>query len=190
MGIAAVGSSKVGKWSRHLLGSCHAERSEGPAVVGTLHGRYAAYWNAGQHSSGHVWQGRFYSCPLDEPHLWRALRYTELNPVRAGLVSRAARWEWSSAAAHCGAAAPAWLELEGWRKRWTPAEWAAYLAATESPEEFTALRRFTHTGRPLGNTEFVAALEQSTSRVLRPQKRGRAPRPTADARQAALPEAA
>jgi len=30
------------------------------------HGRYAAYWNAQQSSSGHVWQGRFYSCPLDE----------------------------------------------------------------------------------------------------------------------------
>src|SRR3954469_8442721 len=29
------------------------------------HGRYAAYWNTLHHSSGHVWQGRFYSCPLD-----------------------------------------------------------------------------------------------------------------------------
>jgi hypothetical protein len=46
------------------------------------HGRYASYWNAAYHSSGHVWQGRYYSCPLDEPHLWEALCYTELNPVR------------------------------------------------------------------------------------------------------------
>ena len=43
------------------------------------HGRYAAYWNAQQSSTGHVWQGRFYSCPLDESHLWAALRYVELN---------------------------------------------------------------------------------------------------------------
>ena len=48
------------------------------------HGRYASYWNARQRSTGHVWQGRFYSCPLDESHLWAALRYVELNPVRAG----------------------------------------------------------------------------------------------------------
>jgi putative transposase len=48
------------------------------------HGRHASYWNAIHHSSGHVWQGRYYSCPLDEPHIWEALRYTELNPVRAG----------------------------------------------------------------------------------------------------------
>ena len=29
------------------------------------HGRYAAYWNGAHAGSGHVWQGRFYSCPLD-----------------------------------------------------------------------------------------------------------------------------
>jgi len=33
------------------------------------HGRYACYWPAVHQSSGHVWQGRYYSCPLDEPHL-------------------------------------------------------------------------------------------------------------------------
>jgi len=37
-------------------------------------GRYATYWNAHRSSCGHVWQGRFYSCPLDERHLWEALR--------------------------------------------------------------------------------------------------------------------
>ena len=70
------------------------------------HGRYASYWNARQSSSGHVWHGRFYSCPLDDSHLWEALRYTELNPVRAGLVAAAEQWRWSSAAAHCGVAVP------------------------------------------------------------------------------------
>jgi putative transposase len=38
------------------------------------HGRFASYWNALHRSSGHVWQGRYYSCPLDETHLWEALR--------------------------------------------------------------------------------------------------------------------
>jgi len=67
------------------------------------HGRYASYWNARKASTGHVWQGRFYSCPLDDAHLWVALRYVELNPVRAGLVVTAEQWRWSSAAAHCRA---------------------------------------------------------------------------------------
>jgi putative transposase len=30
------------------------------------HGRFASYWNAPHHSTGHVWQGRYYSCPLDK----------------------------------------------------------------------------------------------------------------------------
>ena len=55
------------------------------------HGRYAIYWNAVHQSSGHAWQGRYYSCPLDRVHLREALRYTELNPVRAGLRARRKR---------------------------------------------------------------------------------------------------
>jgi putative transposase len=134
------------------------------------HGRYAAYWNARNSSSGHVWQGRFYSCPLDETHLWRALRYVELNPVRAAMVSAAEQWRWSSAAAHCGAVAPDTLmEMERWQKRWTVAEWRAHLAAGETSTDVTALRQYTHTGRPLGSAEFVAALEHSTLRPLVPR---------------------
>src|SRR5580765_1223961 len=92
------------------------------------HGRYASYWNARQSSSGHVWQGRFYSCPLDDSHLWKALRYVELNPVRAGLAATAEQWRWSSAAAHFGIAGPDLiLEMEVWRKRWTVSEWRDYL---------------------------------------------------------------
>ena len=36
--------------------------------------------------------------------IWEALRYVELNPVRASMVGRAPDWAWSSAAVHCGAA--------------------------------------------------------------------------------------
>src|SRR5256885_547178 len=148
------------------------------------HGRYALYWNAHHWSSGHVWQGRFYSCPLDETHLWRALRYVELNPVRAGMVSAAAEWRWSSAAAHCGSGAPeALLEMERWRKRWTAAEWNEYLAARESASDVATLRQYTHTGRPLGPEEFVADLEHSTLRALLPRKPGRPKNRVRDAQQ-------
>jgi putative transposase len=70
------------------------------------HGRYATYWNVNHASSGRVWQGRFYSCPLDTPHLWAALRYIELNPVRAGMVAQPEDYSWASAASHCGLAEP------------------------------------------------------------------------------------
>jgi putative transposase len=69
------------------------------------HGRYACYWNIAHQLTGHVWQGRYDSCPLNETHLWEALRHTELNPLSARLVSEGELWPWSSAASHCGARA-------------------------------------------------------------------------------------
>src|SRR6201999_4071847 len=93
-------------------------------------GRFALYRNTVQRTSGHVWQGRFFSCPLDEAHLWEALRYTELNPVRAGLVAEAPSWPWSSAGVHCGMVADDTLvNRELWQKKWTEAAWREYLEA-------------------------------------------------------------
>ena len=151
------------------------------------HGRSSSYWNVSHTSSGHVWQGRYYSCPLDSSHLWEALRYTELNPVRAGLVIAPQEWKWSSAVAHCGATtSEASLEMEQWRKRWTASEWREYLEAGESEADLATLRQCTHTGRPLGSPEFIEGLEKSMRRRLAPQKGGRPERPTADARQTSL----
>jgi putative transposase len=140
------------------------------------HGRYASYWNAAHRSSGHVWQGRFYSCPLDGDHLWMALRYAELNPVRAGLVSKADLWPWSSATAHCreGKEADAALETAMWAKRWSAASWREYLDCGETQAEIAAIRKCTHTGRPLGTAEFLHELEQATLRRLALRKGGRA----------------
>jgi len=151
------------------------------------HGRYASYWNAYHTSSGHVWQGRYYSCPLDSSHLWAALRYAELNPVRAGLVTHPEAWRWSSAAAHCSAAQPeVALDMELWRERWNASSWRQYLAEKDTPEQIAALRQCTHTGRPLGTPEFIAALEKATQRHLAPHKGGRPEKPLADGKQKAI----
>lgn len=147
------------------------------------HGRYAAYCNARHAASGHLWQGRYYSCPLDEPHFWAALRYTELNPVRAGMVAEPERYRWSSAAAHCRDQADAWLEMQWWRAVWTPATWRAYLTAAGAEADAEAIRRNTHTGRPLGGEDFVTDLERALRRRLAPGKGGRPPKTEVDARQ-------
>ena len=54
-----------------------------------MNSQYAAYVNRRQGLSGHLWQGRFFSCPLDERHFWSAVRYVERNPVRDGLAAKA-----------------------------------------------------------------------------------------------------
>jgi putative transposase len=145
-----------------------------PLALKQTHGKYAAYWNASHTSSGHVWQGRYYSCPLDLTHLWAALRYTELNPVRAGLVSEAHTYRWSSAAAHCASSpSPIALDLDIWRKYWDAAAWGEYLMGPGAEAEAEAIRQSTHTGRPLGTLEFIKDLETTMQRHLSPQKGGR-----------------
>src|SRR5947209_6060456 len=92
------------------------------------------------------------------------------------MVAAPEHWPWSSAAAHCipetaGQENPGtMLDMQPWRERWTMAEWRGYLSAAESADDLSALRHCTHTGRPLGTTEFVAQLEQ-TSCVRWPRKR-------------------
>jgi putative transposase len=170
----------------HLIAVPHTEAALSQSLK-QAHGRYASYWNGHKSSTGHVWQGRFYSCPLDERHLWGTLRYVELNPVRAGMVERPEQWPWSSAAAHCGFARPdPILEMECWRKRWAADEWHCFLARAESATDLAALRRLTHTGRPLGSSEFVVGLETSMLRPLAPRKRGRPNKAAPDLRQLSL----
>ena len=151
------------------------------------HGRYASYWNASHASSGHAWQGRYYSCPLDQAHLWEALRYAELNPVRAGMVAEPEAWPWSSAAAHCGKAEPdVCLEMEMWRRHWSVSSWQKFLGVGEAESDLAALRQCTHTGRPLGTPEFIQALEQNMQRQLAPRKGGRRAKPLPDRKQQSL----
>jgi putative transposase len=150
-------------------------------------GRFALYRNTVQRTSGHVWQGRFYSCPLDEAHLWEALRYVELNPVRAALTGQADLWPWSSAGAHCGVVGQDPLvDLRRWQDRWNPATWQEYLAIGETDSSLATIRRSTHSGRPLGSADFVQDLEKSMRRRLTPQKGGRPSKSKPDTKQETL----
>jgi len=140
------------------------------------HGRFASYLNARRGDTGHVWQGRYYSCPLDNRHLWVALRYTERNPVRAGMVAEPDAYRWSSAALHYGrvqAQVPPRVDVELWRASWNEASWRDFVGQAEAEQEIEPLRKKTHTGRPLGAPDFVKALEETLQRSLAPQKGGR-----------------
>lgn len=141
-------------------------------VMRDAHGRYATYLNARQSSDGHVWQGRYYSCPMDIFHLWNALRYIERNPVRAGLVHRPDDWVWSSARAHLCGVGDGLTELGEWASHWTANDWREFVEAP-GKEADDAIRRSTHAGRPLGSVEFVQDLERRIGRSLTAGKGGR-----------------
>ena len=157
----------------HLL-AIPRETSSLAKALGRAHTDYARWLNLRRGETGHVWQNRFYSCPLDEHYRWEALRYVELNPVRAGLVSEAANWRWSSAAAHTsGVDRTGILEWTEWSLRWNGATWRDALdQGIADAALLERIREATRTGRPAGGNEFVRELEESTRRCLRPQKRG------------------
>ena len=143
-------------------------------AIGESHRRYSLRVNRREGWTGHLWQGRFASFPLDERHLLAAARYVELNPVRAGLVRGPARWTWSSARAHLSGeddrlvrVAPL-LDAVG--------DWRAFLAGGLDEADLAAIRKHERTGRPLGSDAFLARLERKLGRPLRRGKPGPKPK--------------
>ena len=62
-----------------------------------LNGTYSAWFNRRHKRSGHLLQGRFKSVLVEgENYLREVIRYTVLNPVRAGMVARPEEYRWSS----------------------------------------------------------------------------------------------
>lgn len=141
------------------------------AVLGEAHRRYSRHVNRREDWRGHLWQERFYSSVMDERHLLAAVRYVELNPVRAGLCGQACEWPWSSAAAHLDGRDDDLVSVAPMRERIS--DWEGYLQEDVDTTEGERIRRHARSGRPLGSDEFVAQLERLTRRRLRPARRGR-----------------
>jgi putative transposase len=151
--------------------------------LGRAHYHYTRALHERWGGNGHLWQNRFFSCPLDREHLWTALRYVDLNAVRAGLVEDALEYEWSSARGHVEGRDPlGLLDRELWEEACGREDWREVLGWTRDEEaaEAAALRRATRTGRPLGSARFVKRLEAVFGRKLdgkrtgRPKKKARA----------------
>lgn len=138
-----------------------------------VHSEYAQRVNRMRTISGHLWQGRYNSCPLDARHFLNAIRYVELNPVDAGMVASAEDYPWSSAAAHCGLRSNPLLEspndfslLRG------IADWSVWLAHGVPDDCQAALQRHERRNLPCGSEEFIAELERTAGRDLRYRARG------------------
>ena len=157
----------------HLLAIPRAAESLAKGL-GRTHYAYTLMVNHLHGRSGHLWQNRFYSCPLDEGHYWAAARYVERNPVRAKMVDQAWEYPWSSASAHVGGQDPQRvLDLEGWPEPWTGASWQRELTNEEDEALVGRLRTNTHKGRPLGTDSFLSKLETLLNRRLRARPPGR-----------------
>jgi len=140
-------------------------------VFRKAHAEYARKFNEKYELRGHLWQSRFFSCPMDEVHYWAAIRYVERNPVRAGMVRRADEYRWSSARAHCGLGRDQLL-VDLPTHPLGVKDWSEWLALPNPYELDGKIRKCTHGGWPCGAEGFVEKLESVYGRPLRPQKPG------------------
>lgn len=161
--------------TNHVHFIARPEREDSLAQwIRRAHAEYAQNFNRRRGRSGHLWQNRFYSCMLERAHVINALRYVDLNPVRARLTETAVGWPWSSAIGHVrgevdefGLLTREWLEWRDWP------DWAASLTEGENVDFAQMLRKCTRTNRPLGSTGFIEGLERATDRKLFPGRSGR-----------------
>lgn len=134
------------------------------------HRRYTRHVNFREGWRGYLWQGRFGSFAMDDPHLLAAVRYVEMNPVMAGLCAYPTDWKWSSARAHIAGKDDELVKVEPMLE--LVDDWSEYLSAPEGKEISETLALHERTGRPLGSEPFVVHLEEITGRCLRRRKPG------------------
>ncbi|MCX6645771.1 MAG: transposase [bacterium] len=136
-------------------------------AVGLSHRRYSRFVNTKRNWTGHLWANRYYSTLLDEPHTLACIKYVEQNPMRAGLVSRAEDYPWSSARSHVyGIPDPLLSPDREIIEAYGIDDWSAWLSKGLEDDEILKIRRNTNTGWPTGSEEFVKRLEGMLGRRL------------------------
>jgi putative transposase len=128
----------------------------------TAHMRYSQYRNKKLGAAGHLWQGRFFSCVMDESHLVAAARYIERNPVRAHMAKKPYEYIWSSAKDHADNSRTSIIDTRELFKyiEIKQAQWKDFIDTPDNEEEVSVIRKYTMTGRPLGSDSFISKLEK------------------------------
>lgn len=141
------------------------------ATMAPLHHMFALEINRREGWTGHLWQDRFASFPLDESHTIAAARYIELNPVRAELVVSPDQYRWSSAISHVTGVPDGVTDLEESRKYVD--DWRGLLASGVDESIGQLLVAHGKTYRPLGSKEWVENVMSAQGLPIHPRKRGR-----------------
>jgi putative transposase len=163
-----------------LLTPCEAK---GPAtLMRDLGQRYVQYFNRRYGRRGTLWEGRFHSCLVDSAaYVLACHRYIERNPVRAGMVTSAPQYRWSSYATNAGIAEskllaphPEYLALAESDAR-RHAAYQSLLDQGDEPSFLAQIRDATSGGFALLGAQVQAKLVAETGRHLKRRKPGPAP---------------
>jgi putative transposase len=144
------------------------------AALSKANRAYAGIINGRRKVKGHFWQGRYGSVPMDDAHLYEALRYVLLNPVKARLVERPEGWKWSSARAYLKGKDDGLTNSR--RMQRVIDDMRAFLGEMPDMSRLNRLLAAETIGRPAAEADFIKDLETQTGRSLLPEKRGRKPK--------------
>jgi len=125
-----------------------------------LNTKYVMYFNSKHKQSGRLFGDRFFSCLLDEDHLFEAIRYVELNPYRAKLENLpGVSYQWTSARERLGLIKTRFLSsVESY---FSVKRWSDYLKEPieqingEVQLVWKTLKKHTQRGIPVGSTTFM-----------------------------------
>jgi len=121
-------------------------------------------------TNGRIWQGRFKAPPVQQDrHLLIVMRYGERNPLRAGLVSTAEEWRWSSLRARVhapdGLVSPSPVPLGE--------DWCDRVNQPLTASELEAVRTCTDRGRPFGDPAWTRGTAERLGLLASLNPRGR-----------------
>ncbi len=170
----------------HLL-ITPAEKGAVAALMQDLGRSYVRVINAIHERTGTLWEGRFKSSVVDsESYFLACQRYIELNPVRAGMVVRAADYPWSSHAHYASSEAKSFLVAHecfvrlGATGDERKAAYRRLFVEAMSPAELRAIRAAANSSTALGTARFIESMSALAGRKAGPTRRGRPLKPLSD----------
>jgi putative transposase len=142
--------------------------------------RYVPYINYSYGTSGSIWEGRYKSSLIhDEQYLLTCMRYIELNPVRANMVSNPEKYRWSSYRFNGRGKEnalitphPLYLSLGKTQSEQLDVYRSLFKAHIDE-EDINNIRATCQTGTPLGNDYFKDKIERKLKNKVGQARRGR-----------------
>lgn len=130
--------------------------------ISRLHSEHAQRMNAKYGLTGHLFGERFFANPFDPDVAETAVRYVELNPVRAGIVARAEQYEFSSARANA-LRLPDGVVLETWEPLRRIEDYTTWLHEPLADAALSAIRAASRRGRRVGRDDLEGVSPRALS---------------------------
>ncbi len=168
----------------HLIINPGKEETNLGKLMKRLAGRQTRYVNHLERRTGSLWEGRYKSSPIEtDTYLLACNRYVELNPVSAGMVTKAEDYEWSSYRQKVGKEKETWIDSDpayiglSEDKKERMRQYKNYINQDIPEEEKIMISGALQRGQLTGTTMFIEEVEQRLGIRIEYRGQGRPRKP-------------